>query len=79
MCKVNLQVIRPWEKVVELLGVDDELAVEYAMDLLEDESQTVKTCHPFCLTTPDPKKIRINPIGFLTDSTPVFMVALWNL
>ena len=49
MCKVNLQVIRPWEKVVELFGVDDELAVEYAMDLLEDESQTVKTRHPFCL------------------------------
>ena len=44
MRKVNLQVIRPWvtKKVVELLGLDDELVVEYAMGLLEDESQPVK-------------------------------------
>ncbi|KAH9050890.1 PWI domain-containing protein [Lactarius deliciosus] len=71
MRKVNLQVIRPWvtKKVVELLGLDDELVVEYAMGLLEDESQT----------TPDPKKMQINLTGFLTDSTPIFMAALWNL
>ncbi|KAH8994515.1 hypothetical protein EDB92DRAFT_1943829 [Lactarius akahatsu] len=71
MRKVNLQVIRPWvtKKVVELLGLDDELVVEYAMGLLEDESQP----------TPDPKKMQINLTGFLTDSTPVFMAALWNL
>jgi serine/arginine repetitive matrix protein 1 len=61
------------------------------MGLLEDESQTVKAKvkarHPFCLTlwlilmnkTPDPKKIQICLTGFLTDSTPVFMAALWNL
>jgi serine/arginine repetitive matrix protein 1 len=88
MRKVNLQVIRPWvtKKVVELLGLDDELVVEYAMGLLEDESQTVK---PAILSvdplahlheqTPDPKKMQINLTGFLTDSTPVFMAALWNL
>ncbi|KAH9036196.1 hypothetical protein EDB85DRAFT_2143329 [Lactarius pseudohatsudake] len=71
MRKVNLQVIRPWvtKKVVELLGLDDELVVEYAMGLLEDESQP----------TPDPKKMQINLTGFLTDSTPIFMAALWNL
>ena len=64
MRKVNLQVIRPWvtKKVVELLGLDDELVVEYAMGLLEDESQTVTAHHPFCFDplthpheqTPDP-------------------------
>ncbi|KAI9465339.1 hypothetical protein BJY52DRAFT_1183912 [Lactarius psammicola] len=71
MRKVNLQVIRPWvtKKVVELLGLDDDLVVEYAMGLLEDESQP----------TPDPKKMQINLTGFLTDSTPIFMAALWNL
>ncbi|KAI0302421.1 hypothetical protein B0F90DRAFT_1714636 [Multifurca ochricompacta] len=71
MRKVNLQVIRPWvaKKVVELIGLEDELVVEYAMGLLEDESQP----------TPDPKKMQINLTGFLTDSTPAFMVALWNL
>jgi serine/arginine repetitive matrix protein 1 len=47
MRKVNLQVIRPWvtKKVVELLGLDDDLVVEYAMGLLEDQSQPVKI-HP---------------------------------
>ena len=50
MRKVNLQVIRPWvtKKVVELLGLDDELVVEYAMGLLEDESQPVNSHPPPC-------------------------------
>jgi hypothetical protein len=43
MRKVNLQVIRPWvaKKVVELVGFEDEVLVEYAMGLLEDASQPV--------------------------------------
>ncbi|KAI0282769.1 PWI domain-containing protein, partial [Russula aff. rugulosa BPL654] len=71
MRKVNLQVIRPWvaKKVVELVGFEDEVLIEYAMGLLEDESKP----------TPDPKRMQINLTGFLTDSTPAFMVALWNL
>jgi serine/arginine repetitive matrix protein 1 len=44
MRKVELKVIRPWitQKVVELVGFDDEVVVEYAMGLLEDESQPVR-------------------------------------
>ena len=43
MRKVNLTVIRPWivNKVVELVGFEDEVVVEYAMGLLEDDSQPV--------------------------------------
>lgn len=43
MRKVNLMVIRPWvaKKVVELVGFDDEVVVEYAMGLLEDKDQPV--------------------------------------
>ena len=43
MRKVNLQVIRPWvaKKVVELVGFEDEVLIEYAMGLLEDQSQPV--------------------------------------
>ena len=39
MRKVNLSVIRPWvvKKVVELVGFEDEVVVEYAMGLLEAE------------------------------------------
>ena len=44
MRKVNLSVIRPWivKKVVELVGFEDEVVVEYAMGLLEDDSQPVR-------------------------------------
>ena len=47
MRKVNLSVIRPWiaKKIVELIGIEDEVVVEYAMGLLEDEQQPV--CHSF--------------------------------
>jgi serine/arginine repetitive matrix protein 1 len=43
MRKVNLQVIRPWvaKTVVELVGFEDEVVIEYAMGLLEDQSQPV--------------------------------------
>jgi serine/arginine repetitive matrix protein 1 len=43
MRKVNLQVIRPWvaKKIVELVGLEDEVLVEYAMGLLEDQSRPV--------------------------------------
>ncbi|KAL0067473.1 hypothetical protein AAF712_005461 [Marasmius tenuissimus] len=71
MRKVNLNVIRPWiaKKVVELVGFEDEVVVEYAMGLLEDKSQSF----------PDPKKMQINLTGFLTKDTPAFMSALWTL
>jgi len=37
MRKVNLSVIRPWvvKKIVELVGFEDEVVVEYAMGLRE--------------------------------------------
>ncbi|KAJ4473133.1 PWI domain-containing protein, partial [Lentinula aciculospora] len=71
MRKVNLTVIRPWiaKKVVELVGFEDEVVVEYAMGLLEDKQEP----------TPDPKKMQINLTGFLTKDTPAFMTALWKL
>ena len=38
MRKVNMTVLRPWivSKIVELLGFEDELLVEYTLGLLED-------------------------------------------
>ena len=49
MRKVNLSVIRPWiaKKIVELIGIEDEVVVEYAMGLLEDEQQPVCLSFPF--------------------------------
>ena len=48
MRKVNLSVIRPWiaKKIIELIGFEDEVVVEYAMGLLEDEQQPVHTLSP---------------------------------
>ncbi|EPT02135.1 hypothetical protein FOMPIDRAFT_1048148 [Fomitopsis schrenkii] len=71
MRKVNLSVIRPWvvKKIVELVGFEDEVVVEYAMGLLEDDSQP----------TPDPRKMQINLTGFLTKHTVEFMSSLWKL
>ena len=47
MRKVNLPVIKPWivKKVIELLGFDDEVVVEYAMGLLEDPAYPVSRLH----------------------------------
>lgn len=44
MRKVNLNVIRPWiaKKVVELAGFEDEVVVEYAIGMLEEQD------HPVC-------------------------------
>lgn len=49
MRKVNLQLIRPWvvKKVVELVGMEDEVVIEYAMGLLEDQSQPVRSIPGF--------------------------------
>ena len=43
MRKVNLNVIRPWivKKITELVGFEDEIVIEYAMGLLEDEQDRV--------------------------------------
>lgn len=91
MRKVNLTVIRPWiaKKIVELVGFEDEVVVEYAMGLLEDKQEPVRpictlvNISPLILVlyaqTPDPKKMQINLTGFLTKDTPAFMTALWNL
>jgi len=56
MRKVNLQVIRPWiaKKVIELLGFDDEVVVEYAMGLLEDTSKPVRFDSDSLTPRPDP-------------------------
>jgi serine/arginine repetitive matrix protein 1 len=40
-----MTVIRPWvaKKIVELTGFEDEVVIEYAMGLLEDEANPVSS------------------------------------
>lgn len=65
MRKVNIEVIRPWvaKKVVELVGFEDEVVVEYAMGLLEDESQPVRPppFHVFSVSSfPEPTSLPLD-------------------
>ncbi|KAI8329123.1 PWI domain-containing protein [Chlamydoabsidia padenii] len=66
--KVNLDVIKPWiaNRVTQLLGFEDELVIDFAFGLLEEENL-------------DPKRMQINLTGFLEKNTSVFMLDLWKL
>ncbi|KAF9907474.1 hypothetical protein EC991_010941 [Linnemannia zychae] len=68
MKKVNMGVIRSWmaERVIQLLGIEDEVVVEYAIGMLEEPS-------------PDPKTMQINLQGFLDKNTQLFVLELWRL
>ncbi|KAG0320593.1 hypothetical protein BGZ97_013153 [Linnemannia gamsii] len=68
MKKVNMKVIKDWmaERVIQLLGIEDEVVVEYAVGMLEEPS-------------PDPKSMQINLQGFLDKNTQLFVLELWKL
>ena len=44
MRKVNMSVIRSWvvNKIGELIGLEDEVLVEYAMGMLENDADPVR-------------------------------------
>ncbi|KAF8931103.1 hypothetical protein BGZ58_007824, partial [Dissophora ornata] len=68
MKKVNLKVIKGWmaQRISQLLGIEDEVVVEYASGMLEDD-------------VPDPKMMQINLQGFLDKNSQVFVLELWKL
>ncbi|KAI9335283.1 hypothetical protein BDR26DRAFT_1009330 [Obelidium mucronatum] len=70
LAKVNLSVIKPWihKKVIELLGIEDELLINYIFEMLEDPKKKI-----------DPKDLQISLTEFLAKDTPVFVKALWDL
>ena len=70
MNKVNLDTIKPWitTRVNQLLGVDDDVVVEFVFNLLENTQ------------FPDPKDMQINLTGFLNGKNArIFMQELWGL
>ncbi|CAG8844638.1 35662_t:CDS:2, partial [Racocetra persica] len=66
--KVNMTVIRPWiaQKIVDLLGGEDEVVVNYVFGLLEEADL-------------DPRMMQINLTGFLERNAPIFVTELWKL
>lgn len=69
MKKVELDVIKPWiaSRVTELLGFEDDVVLEYASGMLEEDR------------FPDPRKVQIQLTGFLESQTGLFMGELWTL
>ena len=45
MRKIELTVMRPWiaKKIIELLGFEDEVVIEYVSGLLEDPTSPVSS------------------------------------
>ena len=69
MAKVKLDVLKPWiaDKIVDLLGMEDDVVVEFIINQLEAKD-------------PDPRKMQINLTGFLNGKNArLFMGELWNL
>ncbi|CAF0979119.1 unnamed protein product [Adineta ricciae] len=66
--KINLDVIKPWiaKRLHELLGIEDDVVIEYVFNQLEDKN-------------PDPKMMQINLTGFLGGSKArLFIGELWK-
>ncbi|OLL22198.1 PWI domain-containing protein [Neolecta irregularis DAH-3] len=68
MSKVNLSVMKPWitRKVIEYLGFEDDVIIDFAIGMLEEESV-------------DPKRLQINLTGFLEKNSGPFTKELWKL
>ncbi|TIA92987.1 hypothetical protein E3P81_01148 [Wallemia ichthyophaga] len=69
MRRVNLTVFRGWvtERVVDALGFEDDIVIEYILDMLE------------AAQFPDPRHVQISLTGFLESHTAQFMEELWGL
>jgi len=70
MRKVKLDALKPWitEKLTEILGFEDDVVIDYAINQLESTN------------TPHPKSIQINLTGFLNaKNARTFMGELWPM
>lgn len=71
-----MKVIKDWveKNIIKILGFEDEFLVNFVMNLIENQSD-------------EPRKIELqlrgnfyeDYLGFLTDSTEIFMKELWSL
>jgi len=68
MKKVKLEVIKPWiaKRVTEILGLEDDVLINYIFSLLEQPNA-------------DPKNIQISLTPFLERNVVSFMKELWCL
>eukprot|EP00040_Diaphanoeca_grandis_P035074 m.219552 g.219552 ORF g.219552 m.219552 type:complete len:308 (+) comp33296_c2_seq2:121-1044(+) len=73
---VNLEVFGPWitKRVTELLGMEDDLLIDFIVNILDESKQGLKHA------APNPKQMQMNLTGFLRkDKARIFMGELWEL
>jgi len=72
MEKVALPVIKRWiaERILELLGFEDDILVQFVFNLLENAKKQ--------RSSPDPKQIQIQITGFLERDAKTFTEELWT-
>lgn len=89
--KIRIDAFKPWiqRRISELMGVEDDIVVEYCMSQLKvlgDKDATANTHNagdggsvlnekPFL----DPKKLQINLTGFMSKKAHIFVKELWDL
>ena len=68
-----MDIIKIWieRKLIELMGEEDEIVINFAVTQIEDAQTNNEEL--------DPRKVEINLTGFLEQKTPQFVEELWNL
>ncbi|CAD7962203.1 unnamed protein product [Amoebophrya sp. A120] len=74
MSKITFDSIKPWikTKVIEIMGFEDDIVIEYVNSQLTFEKQTADE-------KIEPKKFQMNLTPFLGKQTPEFCQELWEL
>ncbi|GBE59025.1 pwi domain-containing protein [Babesia ovata] len=89
--KVQIDAFKPWitRRVTELMGVEDEIVVDYCLSQLKFFGETDAKANAEnagdggkCLNEKpylDPKKLQINLTGFMAKNARIFVKELWDL
>ncbi|ORM41914.1 putative pwi domain-containing protein [Babesia sp. Xinjiang] len=89
--KVQIEAFKPWitRRVTELMGVEDEIVVDYCLSQLKYFGETDAKANAenagdggACLNEKpflDPKKLQINLTGFMAKNARIFVKELWEL
>jgi len=74
MSKVKMEIMKPWitQRVTELMGIEDELVINFVFAQLEPEEGRADDVI-------DPKDMQINLMGFMERKAAPFMGELWSL
>ncbi|SIO73885.1 PWI domain-containing protein C825.05c [Babesia microti strain RI] len=80
LSKVRIDVLRPWinKRINELMGIEDEILVEYIMTQLKEALQNESTKDLSEIKLLDPKLLVVNITGFMAKKAQPFVAELWE-